>query len=68
MPDLPKVVPTLEFVAGVTSAEARSASRGERRGHLAGKAVSSVPDTIDKPTPEPGDNTIDPEGATIVSK
>ena len=61
MPELPKVIPILEYAAGVTSAEPRAEGGGRLGGQ--GRILSSGPATIDMPTHQPGDNTIDPGGA-----
>jgi hypothetical protein len=67
MPDLPKVIPILEYVAGVTSSTAPRASGAARREHSVRERpiFLSVPGTIDMPTHTPGDNTIDPGGAPL---
>ena len=67
MPDLPKVIPILEYVAGVTSATAPGASGAARREHAICERpiFFSVPRTIDMPTHRPGHNTIDPEGERL---
>ena len=62
MPDLPSVIPILEYAAGVISA---APARAPGACRLGASSPFSVPETIDMPTSKPGDNTIDPGGAGL---